>query len=503
VVQIVLWYLDSSCFKHMTGDRSQLTNFIHKFLGTVKFGNDQVAMIMGKHTCFIRNLEGVDLLSGYRGTNLYSLSIGDMMASSPICLLSKATKTKSWLWHRSLSHLNFGALNHLDRNGLVSGLSRLKFEKDYLCYARVMGKSKKQSHKPKSKDTNQEKLYLLHMDLYGPMRVASVNGKKYIVVIVEDYSWFIWVKFLASKDEAPDFIIKFLKMIQVRLNATIRNIRTDNGTKQNRTLVEAARTMLICAKALLFLWAEAVATACYTQNQSIIRILHGKTPYELLHDRKPDLSFLHLTTMASEQLGSGHVLQLMTHATSSSGLVSNPIPQQPCNPPQRDDWDLLFQPMFDEYFNPLTIAISPVLVANAPRAVDLADSSVSISIDQDAPSTYPSRSVSTRKQLQTDAMWCYFNAFLTSVKPKNLKQSMIEPSWIDVIQEEIHKFERLVVWELVPCPDKVMLIKLKWIYKVKTNEFGGVLKNKARLVAQGFRQEEDNFEESFAPVYKK
>ncbi|GKB84410.1 retrovirus-related pol polyprotein from transposon TNT 1-94, partial [Tanacetum coccineum] len=113
----------------------------------------------------------------------------------------------------------------------------------------------------------------------------------------------------------------------------------------------------------------------------------------------------------------------------------------------------------------------------------------------------PSRSVSTRKQLQTDAMWCYFDAFLTSVEPKNFKQAMTEPSWIDAMQEEIHEFERLQVWELVPCPDKVLLIKLKWIYKVKTDEFGGVLKNKARLVAQGFRQEEGiDFEESFAPV---
>ncbi|GJU95234.1 retrovirus-related pol polyprotein from transposon TNT 1-94 [Tanacetum coccineum] len=113
----------------------------------------------------------------------------------------------------------------------------------------------------------------------------------------------------------------------------------------------------------------------------------------------------------------------------------------------------------------------------------------------------PSRSVSTRKQLQTDAMWCYFDAFLTSVEPKNFKQAMTEPSWIDAMQEEIHEFQRLEVWELVPCPDKVLLIKLKWIYKVKTDEFGGVLKNKARLVAQGFRQEEGiDFEESFAPV---
>ncbi|GKE40695.1 hypothetical protein Tco_1464100, partial [Tanacetum coccineum] len=265
--------------------------------------------------------------------------------------------------------------------------------------------------------------------------------------------------------------------------------------------------------------------------------------------------------MASEQLGSGPGLQCMTPATSSSGLVPNPIPQQPCIPPPRDDLDRLFQPMFDEYFNPPTIVVSPVLVVVVPRAVDLAESPVSTSINHDAPSTSipstqdqehsplisqgfeespktphfhddplheslhedstsqgsssnvrpihtpfkslgrwtkdhpianvigdPSCSISTRKQLQTDAMWCYFDAFLTSIEPKNFKQAMTEQSWIDAIQEEIHEFERLQVWELVSCPNKVMLIKLKWINKVKTDEFGGVLKNKARLIARGFRQ---------------
>ncbi|GJT09531.1 retrovirus-related pol polyprotein from transposon TNT 1-94, partial [Tanacetum coccineum] len=123
------------------------------------------------------------------------------------------------------------------RHGLVRGLPILKFEKDHLCSACAMGKSKKQSHKPKSKDTNQEKLYLLHMDLCGPMRVASVNKKKYILIIVDVYSLFTWVKFLASKDKASDFIIKFLKMIQVRLNVMVRNIHTDNGTEfVNQTL---------------------------------------------------------------------------------------------------------------------------------------------------------------------------------------------------------------------------------------------------------------------------
>ncbi|GKA00158.1 retrovirus-related pol polyprotein from transposon TNT 1-94, partial [Tanacetum coccineum] len=434
VVQIVLWYFDSICLKHMTGDRSQLTNFVHKFLGTVKFGNGQIAKIIGygdyqignitisriyyvegvghnlffvgqfcdsnlevafrKHTCFVHNLEGVDLLLGSRETNLYTLSIGDMMTSSPICRLCKAPKTKSWLWHRRLSHLNFGAINHLAKNGLVRGLPKLKFEKEHMCLACAMGKTKKQSHKHKSKDTNQEKLYLLHIDLYGPMHVACINGKKYILVIMDDYSRFTWVKFLASKDDAPDFIIKFLKMIQVRLNMPVRNIRTDNGTefvnqtlrsyyesvgishetsvarslqqngivkRRNCTLVEAARTMLIYTKSPLFLWAEGVATAslCYPNNDNAdlgkvqakanIGIFIGYAPKKKayrIYNRRPGL-------------------QSMTPTTSSSGLVPNPIPQEPCIPQPRDDWDHLFQPMFDEYFNPPTIVVSPVPVTAA------------------------------------------------------------------------------------------------------------------------------------------
>nr|GFC17393.1 ribonuclease H-like domain-containing protein [Tanacetum cinerariifolium] len=124
-----------------------------------------------------------------------------------------------------------------DLEGLVRGLPKLKFEKDHLCSACAMGKSTRKTHKPKSKDTNQEKLYLLHMNLFRPMRVESINGKKYILVIVDDYSRFTWVKFLRSKDETPDFIIKFLKMIQVRLKVPVRRIRTDNGTEfVNHTL---------------------------------------------------------------------------------------------------------------------------------------------------------------------------------------------------------------------------------------------------------------------------
>ncbi|GJZ46993.1 retrovirus-related pol polyprotein from transposon TNT 1-94 [Tanacetum coccineum] len=319
VVQIILWYLDSSCSKHMTRDRSQLTNFVNKILGTVKFGNDHVAKILEygdyhignvtisrvyymeglghnlfsvgqfcdsnlevafcQHTCFIRNLEGVDLLTGSRGNNLYTLSLGDMMASSPI-----------------------------SRHGLVRGLPKLKFEKDHLCSACAMGKSKKKPHKPKSEDTNQEKLYLLHMDLCGPMRVASVNGKKYILVIVDDYSRFTWVKFLWSKDEALDFIIKFLKMIQLRLKVHVRRIKTDNRTEfVNQTLRE------------------------YYEK---VGISHETS---VAHSPQQDGIILMSDAMASEHHSSGPALYEMTPATISSGLVPNPPLSTPFVLPSRTD----------------------------------------------------------------------------------------------------------------------------------------------------------------------
>ncbi|GJZ87460.1 retrovirus-related pol polyprotein from transposon TNT 1-94 [Tanacetum coccineum] len=181
VIQIVLWNVTISRVYYGEG-------LGHNLFSIRQFCDLNLKVAFRQHTCFIRNLEGVDLLTRSQGNNLYTLSLGDMMASSPICLLSKASKTKSWLWHRCQSHLNFGAINHLARNGLVQGLPKIKFEKDHLCSTCAMGKSNKKPHKPKSEDTNQEKLYLLHMDLCGPMHVTSVNGKNYILVIVDDYS---------------------------------------------------------------------------------------------------------------------------------------------------------------------------------------------------------------------------------------------------------------------------------------------------------------------------
>ncbi|GKE34870.1 retrovirus-related pol polyprotein from transposon TNT 1-94 [Tanacetum coccineum] len=209
----------------------------HNLFSVGKFYDADLEVTFQKNTCFIWNLEGVDLLSGSRDINLYKISLDDMLKTSSIYLLSKASKTKSWLWHRRLSHLNFITLNKLAKDGLARGIPKLKFKKDHLYSACALGKSKKSSHQPKAEDTNQEKLYLLHMDLCGPMCMESINGKKYVFVIVDYYLRFTWVRFLRSKDEAPDAIIKCIKNIQVCLNATVRNVQTDNGMEfVNQTL---------------------------------------------------------------------------------------------------------------------------------------------------------------------------------------------------------------------------------------------------------------------------
>nr|GFC28070.1 retrovirus-related Pol polyprotein from transposon TNT 1-94 [Tanacetum cinerariifolium] len=130
-----------------------------------------------------------------------------------------ASSTKSWLWHQRLSHLNFDTINVLPRNDLVAGLPKFKYHKEHLCPSCEQGKSKKASHPPKPVPNSRQRLHLLHMDLCGPMRIASINGKRYVLMIVDDYSRYTWVHFLRSEDEAPEVIIKFQKRITVLLQS--------------------------------------------------------------------------------------------------------------------------------------------------------------------------------------------------------------------------------------------------------------------------------------------
>ncbi|GJX23765.1 retrovirus-related pol polyprotein from transposon TNT 1-94 [Tanacetum coccineum] len=216
-----------------------------------------------RNTCYVRNLEGVDLLKGNRTTNLYTINLYEMASASLICLIARAISTKSWLRHQRLSHLNFDTINDLAKNDIVIDLPKFKYHKEHLYPSCEQGKSKKASHPPKHVPNSKQRLHCIHMDLGGPIRVESINRKRYILVIMDDYSCYTWVHFLRSKDEAQDVIKTFLKKITILLQAPV-------------------------------IIAEAISTACYTQNRSIIHRRFNKTPYELINGRKPDISFLHV-----------------------------------------------------------------------------------------------------------------------------------------------------------------------------------------------------------------
>nr|GEU47540.1 hypothetical protein [Tanacetum cinerariifolium] len=547
VVQICLWCVDSGCSKHMTRNIKLLINFVWKFLGTVRFGNDHIAAIQGygdlkwgnititrRNTCFIRDLD-----------------------ASPICLMSRATPTKSWLWHQRLSHLSFDTINDLAKNDLVSGLPKFKYAKEHLCPSCEQGKSKRASHPPKPVLNSKQWLYLLHMDLCGPIK----------------------------KDETLEVIKNFLKKISVRFQAHVIIVRTDNETKfknhalkeyfdsvgithetsaaktpqqngvverRNRTLVEAARTMLIFSHAPLFLWAEAIATGCYTQNRSIIHQCFNKTPYELIQGRKPEsLTFMflglsvirrmtvkisdkenhgddkhyvdELSAMAFEQNSSKPGLQSLTSGQITSELKltyapstispqrptptasmsiqdSAPAPTNSSNTPvSSHNVDAPSQQHAQQQGNH-TLLLTASAADDVPNAVFEGDLFVNPFAIPSSESVVSSTHYVDPLNMHTFYQPCPHDYQWTNDHP--LEQVIGEPSQlIESMQEELHQFIRLDVWELVPLPDGIKSLTLKWLFKNKHDEENMVIRNKTRLVVRGYRQEEGiDFKESFTPV---
>nr|GFB40963.1 hypothetical protein [Tanacetum cinerariifolium] len=472
-----------------------------------------------------------------------------------------------------LSHLNFNTINLLSKNDIVVGLPKLKIVKDHLCSS----------------------------------------------LIVDDYSRYTWTHFLRSKDETPEVLIDFLRLVQKGLQAQVRGVRTDKGTeflnqtlhayfvgegilhqtsvaripekndvveRRNRTLVEAARTMLSAAKVPLFFWAEAIATACFTQNRSLVIPRHEKIPYHIINDRKLLVKLFHifgsicyivrdgenldkmkekgnecifvgystqsrayivfnkrtrvimesihvnfdeLPQMVSDQLSSDPALECQSMALEHDSL--SPAIQRHVNVPQADrtvtmsnELDLLFSLMFDELLNGSSKVVSKssaVSAADAPNQLAddefinifstpiqdqgetssrHVDSSNMHTFCQRYPSEHrwtkdhpleqvignPSLSVRTRRQLESNAEMCMFALTMSRTEPKNIKEAMADSAWIESMQEELHQFDRLDVWELFDRPLCTNVINLKWLWKNKRDEENTVIRNKSRLVGKGY-----------------
>ncbi|GJX51831.1 retrovirus-related pol polyprotein from transposon TNT 1-94 [Tanacetum coccineum] len=557
-----------------------------------------------KSTCFVRNEDGVDLLTGDRSSNLYTIALNEIVSNSSACLLAKASSSQSWLWHQRLSHLNFATINNLVKNNLVRGLPKMKFEKDHLCSACEQGKIHRKHHKSKTAFASNKPLYLLHMDLCGPMRVESINGKRYVLVVVDDYSRYTWVFFLHSKDEASEVIISFIKKTQVNLQLQVQRVRTDNGTefknktlakffdevgisqqfsaartpqqngvveRRNRTLVEAARTMLTFANLPLFLWAEAIATACFTQNHVIFSMImimlessRQKGILECLLDIQKNLrvynkrtrkihesvnvNFDEISEMASKKFS----LEPGLFNLNETGKSSNPTVSQVSKVSKKDLEDL-FHNFFDEYFDSSKTTKSPTTNLETSNneipshegevfhevSESFQEESSSSSLNDDVQQSSEEVMVSpTNTQSISNNMVpnvneassshnvfnerledAYFDASTTfhdpsnvhtfyqpyphekNIEPANVAEALKDADWVSAMQDELDQFARLKVWRLVPRPEGKTIIKTKWIFKNKKDESSLVIRNKARLVAVGYCQQEGiDYDETFAPV---
>ncbi|GJV50500.1 putative ribonuclease H-like domain-containing protein [Tanacetum coccineum] len=266
------------------------------------------------------------LLKVPRKDNMYSVDLKNVIPQGGLtCLFAKATPDESNLWHRRLRHVNFKTMNKLVRGNLVRGLPSKLFEINQTCVACQKGKQHRASCKTKTVSSISQPLQMLHMDLFGLTFVKSLMKKMYCLVVIDDFSRFSWVFFLATKDETSEILKTFITCIENLIDLKVKVIRCDNGTefknrimnqfcemkgikrefsvartpqqngvaeRKNRTLIEAARTMLADSKLPTTFWAEAVNTACYVQNRVLVIKPQNKTPYELLLGRKPALSFM-------------------------------------------------------------------------------------------------------------------------------------------------------------------------------------------------------------------
>nr|GEV31110.1 retrovirus-related Pol polyprotein from transposon TNT 1-94 [Tanacetum cinerariifolium] len=487
----------------------------HNLFLVGQFCDSNLEVAFRRNACFVKNLEGVDLLKGDRSTNLYTINLQEMASASPICLMAHASSTKSWLWHQRLSHLNFDTINNLARNDLVAGLPKFKYHKEHLCPSCEQGKRKRASHPPK--------LYKWKAVCFGDCgRLLSLHVEYFDTLGISHQMSFV-------RTSQQNGVVK----------------------RHNQALVEAARTMLIFSRAPLFLWAEAIAIASFTQNRSIIHRRFNKMPYELINGRKLDILFLHvfgtlcypkndredigklgakgdigffigysadssaygvynrrtkkimktmnvsfdeLSVMAFEQRSSKPELNSMTSGHISSGLDLTYAPSTITTQQLSEgELDLLFESMYDDYIGgqPSSTART-VPPAQEPQTKDHPLEQV---IEE------PSRPVLTRNQLRSDGDMCMYALTVSYMEPKNVKEAMTDPSWIDSMQEELLQFKRLDVWMLVLAPDNISPLTLKWLFKNKHDEEQTVIRNKSRLVVRGYRQEEGiDFEESFALV---
>ncbi|GJW47725.1 putative ribonuclease H-like domain-containing protein [Tanacetum coccineum] len=628
------------------------------------------------------------LLKIPRKDNMYSFDMKNIFPKESLtCLVAKATSDESMLWHRRIGHINFKNINKLVKDNLVRGLPIKRFENDQTCVPCLKGKQHRASCKSNVLNPIAKPLFMLHMDLFGPNFMSGLMHKKYWLVVIDDYSRFTRVFFLTTKDETSEILKNFIKEVENLLDKKVKIIRSDNGTefknkvmddfcrekgikreysvartpqqngvakRRNRTLIEAAKTMLADSKLPTTFWAEAVSTACYVHNRFLLVKPHNKMPYELFRGFKPALSFMrpfgcHVTilntldslgkfdgksdegffigyslsskafrvynirtrrveenlhimflenkpmiegngpkwlfdidsltqsmnyvpvttsTIINESAGTQGELNAGTSEEISQDCIVMPIwkdasffdsptkdvdngePKSATDDQKQDgdgpDNKNAQQDKFKDDSSSKDVNVAGQHVNTVSPEVNTFDPSVNTasSYDQDSPKDMFTMRAShtleaTHVEFFSDKdepevdLGNITNSYTVSTTPntrihkhhpienvigdvkssvqtrrmtkpnskKGIAKALSDSSWVEAMQEELLQFKLQQVWILVDFPIRKRAIGTKWVFRNRKDKRGIVIRNKARLVAQGHRQEEGiDYEEVFAYV---
>ena len=544
-----MWYLDSGCSRHMTGDKDKFVDIKPKG-GNVTFGDNNKASIIGigkigkensptidnvllvkglkynllsishlcdknnrvifEHSsCIVQRIkDGKVLFIGHRQDNVYVINMDNSDAFYEKCFSVFSENT--FIWHRRLGHASMDLISKLQKQDLVKGLPKLSFEKEGMCDACVKGKHVRSSFKSKNIVSSSRPLELLHLDLFGPSRISSLGGKKYALVVVDDFTRFCWTVFLAKKNQTCSEFIKLARRVQNEKSLSISSIRSDHGgefkneefekfcessgilhtfsaprtpqqngvvERKNRSLEEMARTLLNEANLPGFFWAEAVSTASYILNRTSIRPILKKTPYELWKGRKPNIHYFHIFGCKCFILNNGKDNLGKFDSKSDEGIF------------------LGYSTTSKAYrvYNKRTLSVEESIhiifdESNSLSSKDIVDedagaSETSNTIENDEMesaqkelealkeeekseqnSRFPTESrinqnhpikqiigdishgVKTRSSLRDEIN---NTAFISHIEPKKIDEALSDEGWINAIQEELQQFERNEVWTLV------------------------------------------------------
>ncbi|GJT26173.1 retrovirus-related pol polyprotein from transposon TNT 1-94 [Tanacetum coccineum] len=487
--------------------------------------------------------------NGIRKNSLYVMKLGNK-SQDKLCLATVVDN--STLWHRRLGHANMRLIQSFSSKELVRNLPKLKYDKHF-CDACKIRKQAHASHKAKNMVSTKRCLELLHMDLFGPSAIKSYGGNLYTLVVVDDYSRYTWTRFLKTKNEAFEKFEILSRKIQNQLGSSIIAIRTDHGRefdnevqfraycdaqgithnfsaprtpqsngvveRKNRTLQEMSRTMLNEQTIPQKFWCNAVDTSTYILNRILIRPILGKTPYEIFRGRKPSLE--HFKVFGSKCFILNTKDYLTKFDPKSYEGVFLGYSQNSKVYVVLNKHTMKVEESLNVTFNesPTPTKLSPLVdddvgeeeaIKKNTKVVNNnneEDESIKVGkiVNIKESKNHPLDQVignlnqrTLRSQAQNHSN---FFCFISTIEPKNVNEALKDESCVVAMQEELNQFVANVVWELVPLPISQSVIGTKWVFRNKLDEYGIVSRNKARLVAQGYNQQEGiNYDETYTPV---